>query len=373
MTDATAARDAIDAVEAQLGPIDVLVNSAGAARRYPPAELDATVVARRDGREVLQLHPSDGRRRQAHGGARPRCDRQHHRHGRQGRRVRCILPGGAANAALMLATVGLATAYAGRGVRVNGINPGQTLTDRVHEGLEAEARMIGKAIDELRRLAEARIPMGRMGTPEEVAQVVVVPRIRSCELCHGRDRADGRREQPGRVAMAYRDLRDFLAQLEQRGELKRVTRRGRSASRDDGAVRPRAEGRGARVAVRATERRLPRAVGRHDSRARKPLRHAATRRAGDGRGQRQLVREPSRSRQAARVPEGAGAAEEPQGCVAEHAARVHEGARHGAEGALERALPAGRLGRCGRGSCAPARADVLAGRCRTVDHLGTAR
>ena len=35
------------------------------------------------------------------------------------------LPGGAANAALMLATVGLAAAYAGNGVRVNGDQPGR--------------------------------------------------------------------------------------------------------------------------------------------------------------------------------------------------------------------------------------------------------
>ena len=83
------------------------------------------------------------------------------------------LPGGAANAALMLATVGLAAAYASTGVRVNGINPGQTLTDRVQEGLAAEARMTGKAIEELRWHSEARIPMGRMGMPEEVAQVAL--------------------------------------------------------------------------------------------------------------------------------------------------------------------------------------------------------
>jgi NAD(P)-dependent dehydrogenase (short-subunit alcohol dehydrogenase family) len=81
------------------------------------------------------------------------------------------LPGGAANAALMLATVGLANAYAGKGVRVNAINPGHTLTDRVQEGLEAEARMTGHSLDALRKEAEARIPAGRSGTPEEVAQV----------------------------------------------------------------------------------------------------------------------------------------------------------------------------------------------------------
>jgi NAD(P)-dependent dehydrogenase (short-subunit alcohol dehydrogenase family) len=57
-------------------------------------------------------------------------------------------------------------------VRVNAINPGQTLTGRVQEGLEAEARMTGIPFDELRARAEARIPAGRSGTPEEIAQVV---------------------------------------------------------------------------------------------------------------------------------------------------------------------------------------------------------
>ena len=55
------------------------------------------------------------------------------------------LPGGAANAALMLATAGLAAAYGPKGVRVNGINPGGTLTGRVQEGLAVEAKMTGIA------------------------------------------------------------------------------------------------------------------------------------------------------------------------------------------------------------------------------------
>ena len=37
--DADAAAAAVRRVEAEVGPIDVLVNSAGAARRYAPAEL----------------------------------------------------------------------------------------------------------------------------------------------------------------------------------------------------------------------------------------------------------------------------------------------------------------------------------------------
>jgi len=83
------------------------------------------------------------------------------------------LPGGAANAALMLATAGLAAAYAPKGVRIDGINPGATLTGRVQEGLCVEAKMTGLAEDELLKRAQARIPLGRMGTPEEVARVAL--------------------------------------------------------------------------------------------------------------------------------------------------------------------------------------------------------
>jgi NAD(P)-dependent dehydrogenase (short-subunit alcohol dehydrogenase family) len=83
------------------------------------------------------------------------------------------LPGGAANAALMLATTGLAAAYGPKGVRINGINPGATLTGRVQEGLAVEARMTGLGADELLARSQARLPLRRYGTPEEVARVVV--------------------------------------------------------------------------------------------------------------------------------------------------------------------------------------------------------
>ena len=48
--------------------------------------------------------------------------------------------GGAANSALMLVTAGLATAYAGQGVRIVAVNPGLTETGRVAEGMKADAR-----------------------------------------------------------------------------------------------------------------------------------------------------------------------------------------------------------------------------------------
>jgi NAD(P)-dependent dehydrogenase (short-subunit alcohol dehydrogenase family) len=172
LVDPNAARDAIDAIERALGPIDVLVNSAGAAKRYAPGELDASAWhAAMDAKFFSYIHPTDiVVKRMAERG--------------RGAIVNIIgmggkvantshLPGGAANAALMLATVGLAAAYGPKGVRINGINPGQTLTGRVQQGLEVESRMSGLGIEELRQRGEARIPLGRFGTPEEIAQVTL--------------------------------------------------------------------------------------------------------------------------------------------------------------------------------------------------------
>ena len=83
------------------------------------------------------------------------------------------LPGGAANAALMLATAGLASAYGPQGVRVNAVNPGLTLTGRLQEGMAADARNQGIAVDEAMQRAVSRIPLGRMAEPEEIARAVV--------------------------------------------------------------------------------------------------------------------------------------------------------------------------------------------------------
>ena len=172
MIDANAARAAVDEVEARLGPVDVLVNSAGAARRYAPAELEASSWhAAMDAKFFSYIHPTDLLVKRMAQRGRGAIVNIIGIGGKVGSPVH--LPGGAANAALMLATAGLAAAYAGKGVRVNGINPGATLTSRVSEGLEAESRMTGMAVDALRAQTEARIPAGRMGTPEEVAQVAL--------------------------------------------------------------------------------------------------------------------------------------------------------------------------------------------------------
>ena len=172
LTHAADAKRMVDEAESALGPIDVLLNSAGAAKRYPPDELDAQ--AWHDAMEAKffsYIHPLDEVVKRM--GARGR-----------GAIVNIIgvggktaspvhLPGGAANAALMLATVGLAAAYGPRGVRINGINPGGTLTGRVQQGLDAEAKMTGLSPSEILSRQEARIPLRRLGKPEEIAQVAL--------------------------------------------------------------------------------------------------------------------------------------------------------------------------------------------------------
>lgn len=158
--------------ERDAGPIDVLVNSAGAARRYAPDELgpEAWHTAM-DAKYFSYVHPLDAvlKRMAARGrGAVVNIV------GMGGKVASPVhLPGGAANAALMLVTAGLAAAFGPKGVRINAINPGGTLTGRVQEGLAVEARMTGLSEAELRKRNEAKIPLGRLGTPEEVARVAL--------------------------------------------------------------------------------------------------------------------------------------------------------------------------------------------------------
>ncbi len=172
LTDATQAMRMVDDVEAALGPIDVLVSSAGAAQRYPPDDLSAQAWHdAMDAKFFSYIHPLDVivKRMAARGrgcivniiGAGGKTASPVH------------LPGGAANAALMLATAGLAAAYGPQGVRINAINPGSTLTGRVQEGLDAEAKMTGLPAAELLKRQQARIPLRRLGTPEEIAQVAL--------------------------------------------------------------------------------------------------------------------------------------------------------------------------------------------------------
>lgn len=172
LQESVAALMVADYVENEFGPIDVLVNCAGAARRATPAELHADAMhAAMQAKYFTYMHMIDPviRRMAARG------------HGsivnvvgQGGRQASAVhIGGGAANAALMLASVGYANAYAASGVRVNVINPGITRTGRMQEGLDAASRASGRPADALLSELIAEIPMGRLAEPRDIANAAV--------------------------------------------------------------------------------------------------------------------------------------------------------------------------------------------------------
>jgi NAD(P)-dependent dehydrogenase (short-subunit alcohol dehydrogenase family) len=172
LADAAAAERAIETVETRLGPIDILVNSAGAAKRTPPDELKPAIWREAfDAKFFSYINVID-----------PTVKRMARRG--SGVIVSVIgvggkiassthLAGGSANAALMLATAGLGAAYASKGVRVVGVSPSLTETDRVAEGLAADARLANISVEEARERGVAKLPLGRMATAEEIADAVL--------------------------------------------------------------------------------------------------------------------------------------------------------------------------------------------------------
>ena len=172
LTQADAARSMVEAAESQLGSIDILINSAGAARRYLPEELTAqSWHAAMDAKYFTYIHTLDAvlPRMAARGagvvvnviGTGGKVATPYH------------LPGGAANSALMLATVGLAQVYGPKGVRITAINPAATLTSRVTEALKLEAKMRGVSEREVLEQGQAKVPLRRYATPADVANLTL--------------------------------------------------------------------------------------------------------------------------------------------------------------------------------------------------------
>ena len=171
LSNADAAVTLLAQVEAAFGPLDVLVNSAGAAKRVAPDELTpARWRAALDAKFFSYINVID-----------PVVKRMARRG--SGVIVNIIgvggkvassthLAGGSANAALMLATAGLGATYAGKGVRVVGVSPSLTETDRVAEGMATDARLAGISVEEARSRGVAKLPLGRMATAEEIADAV---------------------------------------------------------------------------------------------------------------------------------------------------------------------------------------------------------
>ncbi len=163
---------ALEQAEQLHGDVDVLVNCAGAARRTPPDELNAQAWHdAMNAKFFTYVHMIDlVIKKMGHRGVGSIVNVV----GAGGKVASPIhLPGGAANAALMLISAGLAGAYGPRGVRINAVNPGATVTDRLQTGLEAAAKLGQISVQEALEQMTRKVPLGRLAQPEEIANAVL--------------------------------------------------------------------------------------------------------------------------------------------------------------------------------------------------------
>ena len=171
LKDPAAALAALDAAEAAAGAVDILGNCAGAALMTAPDDLQAqSWHDAMDAKYFTYIHMMSP------------CVKRMGQRG-QGVIVNVIgaggkvagtshMAGGAANAALMLVTADMAAAYGPKGVRVNAVNPGLTLTERLKVSMAAGAKLANISEDEALKRANERLPLGRVARPDEIANAV---------------------------------------------------------------------------------------------------------------------------------------------------------------------------------------------------------
>lgn len=80
--------------------------------------------------------------------------------------------GGSINSALLNFTKALSEVGVRDGVRVNAINPGYFMTDRITQSLRSESERTGKPADEAAQALLTRLGVTRFGRPEEVGNLV---------------------------------------------------------------------------------------------------------------------------------------------------------------------------------------------------------
>ncbi len=172
LSQAREAEAVLDRIEAERGPVDVLVNCAGSAAKRPFQELaphfwQEAMVSK----FLAYINVIDPMVKRMALRGRGSIVSVAGLGGKVG--MTNHLPGGAANAALMLASAGLAHAYGPQGVRINVVNPELTATARLEQNYRAEAAASGRDLDAVRRQYEQRLNLGRPARPEEVASAVV--------------------------------------------------------------------------------------------------------------------------------------------------------------------------------------------------------
>lgn len=172
VTDPDALAAAIEVGRDRFGPVDILINNAGAASSAPFLKTDAEAFR---AMLALNLEAPAGAARLVLPGMLTR---------RRGRIVNVASTAGlkgyayvsayvAAKHGLVGLTRALALEVASKGVTVNAVCPGFTETELVARSIEAIIGKTGRTEEEARAALAASNPQGRLITPDEVAMTIV--------------------------------------------------------------------------------------------------------------------------------------------------------------------------------------------------------
>jgi 2-keto-3-deoxy-L-fuconate dehydrogenase len=80
---------------------------------------------------------------------------------------------GASKAAMIGLTKAVAADYVAKGIRCNAICPGTVQSPSLDQRLAAQGKAQGLDTEEVRKAFTARQPIGRVGTPEEIAALAL--------------------------------------------------------------------------------------------------------------------------------------------------------------------------------------------------------
>lgn len=158
-----------DAALAQLGGVDIIINNAGASRAFPNGSLS---IEPGDWQDALDVNYLAAVRLNA--ALLPQMVERG-----SGAIINIassaafdvpapVLHYGAAKAALIAYSKGLATEFAPKGIRVNTITPGHVESPGADELRESVATAFGIGVSDI----HATVPIGRIGRPEDIAEAV---------------------------------------------------------------------------------------------------------------------------------------------------------------------------------------------------------
>ena len=172
VTDPDALAAAIEVGRDRFGPIDILINNAGAATSAPFLKTDADAL-----RAMLALNleaPAEAARLVLPGMLTRRWGRIVNVASTAGLKGYAYVSAYvAAKHGLVGLTRALALEVASKGVTVNAVCPGFTETDLVAKSIESIVAKTGRSEEEARTALAASNPQGRLITPDEVAQTIV--------------------------------------------------------------------------------------------------------------------------------------------------------------------------------------------------------